>query len=94
MWYLYILSCRDKSFYTGISKDVARRLSQHNSGQGAKYTRSRRPCRVVYVEPHDNESGVRRRERELKSWDRARKKRLIKEFPSSVLKILLKDTGQ
>jgi putative endonuclease len=46
-WYVYLLECRDGSFYCGIARDVARRVDLHNSGKGAKYTRGRGPVRVV-----------------------------------------------
>lgn len=46
-WYVYLLECRDGSFYTGIARDVARRVDQHNAGKGAKYTRGRGPVRVI-----------------------------------------------
>ena len=47
MWHIYVLQCSDGSFYTGITKDVLRRLSEHNSGKGYKYVRSRRPAKVL-----------------------------------------------
>jgi putative endonuclease len=43
VWYLYVVACNDGTLYTGICKDVARRLSEHNAGRGARYTASRRP---------------------------------------------------
>lgn len=49
-WKVYILRCGDGSLYTGISTDVARRLEEHRSGKGAKYTRSRGPLELVYEE--------------------------------------------
>ena len=49
-WYLYVLECRDKSLYCGITTDISRRVNEHNfSTRGAKYTRSRRPVKIVYV---------------------------------------------
>lgn len=48
MWYVYIVECKDQSLYTGITNDIARRVSEHNnSKRGAKYTRSRRPVKLV-----------------------------------------------
>lgn len=48
MWYVYIIECRDRSLYTGITNNIARRLFEHNnSKRGAKYTRSRRPVKLV-----------------------------------------------
>ncbi len=76
-WFVYILECRDNSYYTGITKDLSDRLKRHNSGKGAKYTNSRRPCRLVYSEEHNCESDARRREIEIKSWNRKKKEDLI-----------------
>ena len=51
MWFIYVLLCNDNSFYCGITKNIDRRLKQHNGIKkgGAKYTRSRRPCRLIYT---------------------------------------------
>jgi len=94
MWFVYMLKCRDSSYYTGVTKNVSERLARHNSGKGAKYTRARRPCSLIYVEKYDGEIEARRRERELKGWNRAKKERLIGGFPSSVLSDLLRISGQ
>jgi putative endonuclease len=49
MWYVYILECKDKTFYTGITTDLERRIKEHNNSLlGAKYTKSRRPVKLVY----------------------------------------------
>ena len=50
MWQVYILRCADGTLYTGSTNDVEKRLAAHNAGRGAKYTRARRPCALVYVE--------------------------------------------
>ncbi len=50
-WVVYLVRCSDKSLYCGISNDVHRRLKEHNSGRGAKYTRSRRPVELVDIGP-------------------------------------------
>jgi len=94
MWYLYILQCRDDSFYTGITTNIPNRLERHNSGQGAKYTRTRRPCRLVYYEKCSSESGARQRECEIKGWSRNRKLDLIRGFSSESLGDILKTTIQ
>jgi len=94
MWYLYILQCRDGSYYTGVTIDIKQRLDRHNSGKGAKYTRSRRPCHLVYYEGCTDESVARRREREIKGWARSKKAELISGFPSSALKGFLRVSGQ
>ena len=49
-WFLYIIECSDGSFYTGITKDVDRRLQEHNAGKASKYTRRRLPVRLRYTE--------------------------------------------
>jgi putative endonuclease len=52
LFFVYILKCRDGTFYTGYTPDLARRLDLHNSGQGAKYTRSRRPVELVWCKEY------------------------------------------
>ena len=65
-WKLYILRCNDGSLYTGITTDVEKRLAVHNSGKGAKYTRSRKPVELVYAEKCGNHSAALKRELEIK----------------------------
>jgi len=84
-WFLYILECRDETLYTGVTNDIPKRLAKHNAGKGAKYTRSRRPCRLVYSERHKNESAARRREHEIKRWRRDKKLTLI--IPKITIKL-------
>jgi len=76
-WKVYILRCGDGSLYTGISTDVARRLEEHRSGKGAKYTRSRGPLELVYEENCPDKSAALRRELEIKALSRAEKLKLI-----------------
>jgi predicted GIY-YIG superfamily endonuclease len=82
-WYVYILECGDGSLYVGIAEDVERRVAAHSAGRGAKFTRGRRPLRVVYAEAHPDKPSARRREIELKGWRREKKLSLIGGFPSS-----------
>lgn len=79
VWFVYILRCADDSLYTGISTDVERRLDEHNAGAplGARYTRARRPVVLVYQESVSCRSDAQRREREIKSKNRAWKAALI-----------------
>jgi putative endonuclease len=74
-WCVYMLHCADGSLYTGITTDVARRVAEHNGdgGLGARYTRSRRPVALVYVESADSRAQASRREAAIKRLDRARK---------------------
>jgi len=74
---VYILRCADDTLYTGIATDVDRRAAVHNRGQGAKYTRSRRPVTVIYREPCADKSAALRREAAIKRLPRAQKLKLI-----------------
>ena len=76
-WKLYILRCGDGSLYTGITTDVERRLEEHRSGKGAKYTRSRGPLELAYVEDCADKSTALKRECRIKSMKRAEKLKLI-----------------
>lgn len=77
-WFVYLLSCRDSSLYCGMTKDLDRRLDQHNRGRaGAKYTRTRRPVTLVYVRQFPDRTSAARFEYHLKRLDRADKLKLI-----------------
>ena len=76
-WYVYMLRCGDGSLYTGCTDDVERRLAVHNSGKGAKYTRSRLPVTLVYRESVADKSAALRREAAIKALPRAKKLALL-----------------
>lgn len=76
-FYVYILLCNDGSFYTGYTKDVNERIKQHENGNGAKYTKTHRPQKVVYVENCDSRSEAMKREREIKKLSHQQKADLI-----------------
>ena len=78
MEYVYMLECADGSFYIGWTNDLRKRLETHNSGRGAKYTRSRRPVKLVYTEQYESKSDALRREYEIKQLSRAQKLLLTK----------------
>ncbi len=78
MWYVYILKCDDGSYYTGISMDVNVRLQKHNSGKGSRYTRTRRPVALEYVERFESKGMASKREIEIKDFSVENKQRLIK----------------
>lgn len=79
MYYLYILKCADETLYTGITVDLKRRVREHNSSDlGAKYTRARRPVKIVYSKKYRNRSSVSREEARIKALTRAKKINLIK----------------
>lgn len=65
-WYIYMVRCSDGTLYTGIAKDVNRRIDIHNQGSGAKYTRSRRPVKLVYSEQATSRSVATKREIQIK----------------------------
>ena len=65
--YVYILLCSDNTLYTGYTNDLEKRIVQHNYGnEGAKYTRYRRPCKLVYHEEYDNKTEALKREYYIK----------------------------
>ena len=70
--YIYIVKCNDGSLYTGYAKNVEQRVAKHNNGQGAKYTKIRRPVKLVYQETFDNKSDALKREYEIKTYSRAK----------------------
>jgi len=76
-WVVYIVCCADHTLYTGISNDLAARIKRHNKGQGAKYTRSRRPVRLVYHEAADSRSNAQRREYAIRKLSARKKRGLI-----------------
>ncbi len=77
-WFVYMIEATDCSLYTGITTDVERRFSQHQSGRaGAKYFRGRSPERVVYIEGGHNRSTASIREAQIKKLSRERKLALV-----------------
>ena len=74
MYYLYILQCADRTLYTGITVALKRRVGEHNSSKlGAKYTRTRRPVKLVYSKKFRNRSAAARAESRMKKLSRAEK---------------------
>jgi len=77
-YYVYILECSDKSFYTGITSDLNRRLKEHLSGKGGHYTSSNKAERLRYSEILPDRSSALKREAQIKRWSRTKKLALIK----------------
>ena len=77
VWYLYILRCKDGTYYTGITTDVEKRLEAHRSGKGAKYTRGRGPLELVYSEACQDHSHALKRECEVKKLSKEQKLQMI-----------------
>ena len=78
MNYTYMLQCSDGTYYTGWTNDLDRRVRTHNEGKGGKYTRSRRPVKLVYYEEHETKQDAMRREWEIKQLDREEKEELVR----------------
>jgi len=76
-FFCYILECADGTFYTGWTTDPLRREKQHNAGRGAKYTRMRRPVKMVYTEELPDRTSAMKRERAIKAMKRERKMKLV-----------------
>ncbi len=77
MWYLYIIRCKDGNLYTGVTTDIPRRVTRHNSKKASKYTRVRTPVTLVYKETHRTRSKALIREAQIKDLTRESKLVLI-----------------
>ncbi|HIR28758.1 MAG TPA: GIY-YIG nuclease family protein [Candidatus Choladousia intestinigallinarum] len=86
--YTYIVRCSDGTYYTGWTNSLEKRIRVHNSGRGAKYTRSRRPVELVYFETFGNKAEAMRREAAIKKLDRSQKESLVEKMG------LEKETGR
>jgi len=76
-WYLYILRCQSDTFYTGVTKDLKRRLKMHNEGKASRYTRARRPVKLIYYEDCASRATALVREYKVKALTRKGKEKLI-----------------
>lgn len=77
LWIVYVLECVDKTYYTGITNNLARRLSQHEAGTGAKYTRGRGPFIVRYTEEFETRGEATKREYAIKQLPKQEKEKLL-----------------
>lgn len=75
--FCYILECSDGTFYTGWTTDPERRVAQHNKGVGARYTKTRRPVKLVYLEEQPDKVSALKRERAIKALPRKKKMELF-----------------
>lgn len=76
-WSLYVAECADGSYYTGIAKDVEKRIETHNTGKGAKYTATRGPVTLLFQEAQASYSAALRREYQVKTLSKERKRRFV-----------------
>jgi predicted GIY-YIG superfamily endonuclease len=77
-YYVYILECKNKALYTGITTNLERRFAQHQAGEGCHYTSYNRPVCIRYSEKHPDRSSASKREAQIKRWSRTKKLALIK----------------
>ena len=77
MAYMYILKCSDGSYYTGSTVDLERRLSQHQNGEGANYTKKRLPVELVYFEEYSSIADAFYREKQVQGWSKKKKEALM-----------------
>ncbi len=75
-WFVYIAECKDKTLYVGIAKDVEKRIHEHNNWNKCRYTRFRKPLRLIYKEVCDDYTCGRKREKEVKKFSRDKKLKL------------------
>ncbi|WP_194611245.1 GIY-YIG nuclease family protein [Clostridium vitabionis] len=80
MNYTYLLRCADGTYYCGWTNDLEHRLKSHNSGKGARYTRSRRPVALVWYEEHETRGEAMSREAAVKRLSRGEKEKLVSSF--------------
>ncbi|MFC1615999.1 GIY-YIG nuclease family protein [Patescibacteria group bacterium] len=81
MWYVYIVKCCDQTFYTGITKDLKRRIKEHNNSKlGAKYTMGRRPVKLVYAQEVKNKSEAAKEEYRIRNLSKKEKYEIIDDF--------------
>lgn len=76
-YYAYILECSDQTYYTGYTTDVEKRVTVHNAGKGAKYTRARLPVSLRYVKSFETKQEAMRYEWSIKQLTRAQKQQLM-----------------
>lgn len=79
-YYTYMVECADGTFYTGFTDDLDKRMQTHNSGKGAKYTRSRLPVKLIYSECFESKSEAMKRECAIKKLSRKEKEKLAVNF--------------
>ncbi len=78
MFTVYLLRCSNGAFYVGLTDDLPRRLAEHQSGEGARYTREHRPVVLLWKESHSVREAAEAREAQIKRWSRAKKAALAR----------------
>ena len=90
MAYMYILECSDHSLYVGSTINLEARLWQHNEGEGALYTQTRRPVRLLYYEMYDRVEDAFRREKQVQNWSRVKRLALVQGHPENLPALIKK----
>jgi putative endonuclease len=78
-WFVYIVECKNKALYTGITSNIERRIKEHNLGKGGHYTKIHIPVELLWKEIHPNRSSALQGESQIKRWTRRKKEVLINE---------------
>ncbi len=78
MWFIYLIECKDRSIYTGITNDLVKRFKYHRNGRGGHYTRSHKVVKLLYSERFKTKNDALKREYQIKGWKREKKLNLIK----------------
>ena len=84
-FFVYIVQCRDGTYYTGYTKNLKQRVSLHNSGNGAKYLKSKLPVKLVYAKEYKYYKNALRGERKIKKLTRNQKERLIRNYNETIM---------
>ena len=77
-YFTYLARCIDQTIYTGYTDNILKRETAHNNGTGAKYTKARRPVKIIYWEKFKTKSLAMKREAEIKKWPKIKKEKLLK----------------
>ncbi|MCX6355765.1 MAG: GIY-YIG nuclease family protein [Candidatus Aureabacteria bacterium] len=76
-WQVYIIQCKDGTLYTGVTNNLAHRIDAHNCGKGCRYTKCRRPVKLLHAASFPDKSAAMRREAEIKKWSRREKEEFL-----------------
>ncbi len=78
IWHVYIIECSDKKLYVGIAKDLEKRIELHNKGLACRFTKYRKPVKLIYKQKCNSKSEARKRELEIKGYNRDKKLELVR----------------
>jgi|SRR5690554_5466895 len=86
-YFVYIVQCSDKSYYTGITSNLEKRINEHNSGLFKGYTSKRLPVQLMYSQRYSDVNEAIRAEKQIKGWSRAKKEALIRNDMETLVKL-------